>query len=51
MNRKVESFKQIVLISIVTVCDVKSYNKCSKSSLLASTQTHNYFPTRLLLCR
>jgi len=28
------------------VCDVKSYNKCSKSSLSASTQAHNnlFFP-------
>jgi len=33
------------------MCDVKSYNKCSKSSLSALTQDHNCFPARLLPCQ
>ena len=38
-------------VSIGTVCDVKIYNKCSKSSLSILSQARNCFPTRLLPCR
>jgi len=38
-------------VSIETVRDVKSYNKCSKSTLSALTRAHNCFPTRSLPCR
>ena len=40
MNRKIKSFKQIV--SVRRSCSVKSYNNCSKGSLLALKQTHNH---------
>jgi len=49
MNSKVKSFKQTVFL--LELCDVKSYNKYSESSLLALTQAHNCFPTYLLPCR
>jgi len=48
MNRKVNFF---LTVSIGTVCDVKSYNKCSKRSLSALTQAHSCFCTSLLPCR
>jgi len=39
-KHKVKSFKQCFYRR---VCDVKSYNKCSSSSLSALTQPHNCF--------
>ena len=38
----------VFLSGHVIVCSVKSCNKCSKLSFLASTQAHNRFATRLL---
>jgi len=37
-------------VSIGTVCSVKSYNRCSKCSISALTQTHNCFVVPLVYC-
>jgi len=49
MNRKVKSFKQAVFIG--TMCGVESYDKCSKCTLSALTQTRSRFATSLLSWR
>jgi len=49
----VKSFKETVFLSKQNrmFCGVKSYNKCSKCSHLASIQVHNRFATSLLPCQ
>ena len=48
---KLNLLNSVSIAVVGRVCNVKSYNKCSKCSLSALTQVHSHFATRLLQCR